>query len=224
MSGRTVLVVGSGPTGATYARRFVELLPDVSVLMVEGGPLVSDPQGMNVKNIADPQRQALARTASQGSSAGAGVSGIPGAMVVDGTITARQGTHLIGRAANGSPGMPAAAGSSCVGGQGAHWTCATPRPIGSERIPFIAEAEWDQHIAEAEQLLHVTREGHRASAPASAILELAKAEFETDGIPVGPLPMATIRGPTGPFVGVARMSSSGPWPRERPLIGSPCVR
>lgn len=190
MSGRTVLVVGSGPTGATYARRLVELLPDVSVLMVEGGPLVSDPPGMNVKNIADPQRQALARTASQGSSAGAGVSGIPGAMVVDGTITARQGTHLIGRAANGSPGMPAAAGSSCVGGQGAHWTCATPRPIGSERIPFIAEAEWDQHIAEAEQLLHVTREGHRASAPASAILELAKAEFETDGIPVGPLPMA----------------------------------
>jgi flavin-dependent dehydrogenase len=50
-----VLIVGSGPTGATYARRLLETLDDVSVLMVEAGPVVSTPPGMNVKNIPDPQ-------------------------------------------------------------------------------------------------------------------------------------------------------------------------
>ena len=132
-----VLIVGSGPTGATYARRLLETRDDVSVLMVEAGPVVSTPPGMNVKNIPDPQEQAAARLASQGRATESGVSGIPGGVVVEGTITARQGTHLIGRAADGSPGMPAAAGATCVGGQGVHWTCATPAPIGPERIAFI---------------------------------------------------------------------------------------
>ena len=54
-----VLIVGSGPTGATYARRLLETLDDVSVLMVEAGPVVSTPPGMNVKNIPDPAEQAV---------------------------------------------------------------------------------------------------------------------------------------------------------------------
>jgi choline dehydrogenase-like flavoprotein len=197
VTGPSVLIVGSGPTGATYARRLVELLPDVSVLLVEGGPVVTDPPGMNVKNIPDPQLQAAARVGSQGRTAQAGVSGIPGAMVVEGTITARQGTHLIGHAADGSPGMPAAAVSSCVGGQGVHWTCATPRPLGSERISFIPEEEWEEHIAEAEQLLHVSTRGFGDSPQSRAIFELTKAEFERDGIPIGPLPMSADPGPDG---------------------------
>ncbi len=129
MSAR-VLIVGSGPTGSTYARQLIEQTPDVTVLMVEAGPVVSTPPGMNVKNIPDAEGQAAARLASQGRASESGVSGIPGGVVLEGTVTARQGTHLIGRAADGSPGMPAAAGSTCVGGQGVHWTCATPRPVG----------------------------------------------------------------------------------------------
>jgi hypothetical protein len=94
--------------------------------MVEAGPVVSDPPGTNVKNIADPAGQAAARTASQGDAA-SGVAGLGAGLVVEGTVTARHGTHRIGRAADGSAGMPAAAAATCVGGQGAHWTCATPR-------------------------------------------------------------------------------------------------
>ncbi len=184
------LVVGSGPTGATYARMLSKLAPDLSVLMVEAGPIVSTPPGTNIKNIPDPAQQAAARRASQGRVAESGVSGIPGGIVVEGTVTARQGTHLIGRGADGSPGMPAAAVATCVGGQGAHWTCATPRPVGSERIGFIDVAEWERHISAAERLLHVTSHAFDASPQAAAILDRLRAEFAPQGIAVGPLPVA----------------------------------
>jgi choline dehydrogenase-like flavoprotein len=185
-----VLIVGSGPTGATYARRLLEASDDVTVLMVEAGPVVSTPPGMNVKNIPDSQEQAAARLASQGRATESGVSGIPGGVVVEGTITARQGTHLIGHAAEGSPGMPAAAGATCVGGQGVHWTCATPRPVGPERISFIDEAEWDRLVDDAEALLHVHRPSFEGAAQATTILERIRDEFAPDGITVRPLPVA----------------------------------
>jgi choline dehydrogenase-like flavoprotein len=192
-----VLIVGSGPTGATYARQLLEQTSDVSVLMVEAGPVVSTPPGMNVKNIPDAEGQAAARLASQGRASESGVSGIPGGVVLEGTITARQGTHLIGRAADGSSGMPAAAGSTCVGGQGVHWTCATPRPVGSERIAFIDESEWDEHVAAAEALLHTTRSAFEGSPQVAAVLERVRDEFAPDGIAVGPLPIAGDPRPDG---------------------------
>ncbi|MGY1810262.1 GMC oxidoreductase [Blastococcus sp. SYSU D00669] len=185
-----VLIVGSGPTGATYARLLLEQVPDASVLMVEAGPVVTTPPGMNVKNVPDPDQQAAARLASQGRATESGVSGIPGGVVVEGTITARQGTHLIGRAAEGSAGMPAAAGATCVGGQGVHWTCATPRPTGPEKVPFIDDGEWEQHVQAAEALLHVHRPSFDDSPQATAILERIRDEFAPDGLVVRPLPVA----------------------------------
>jgi len=150
-----VLIIGSGPTGATYARLLVEQAPDVSVLMVEAGPVVSTPPGMNAKNIDDPAEQHRARELSQGAApTGAGLSALPGGTAAEGTITARFGTYLIGRPAPGSGGLPAAAVSACVGGQGVHWTCATPRPEASERIDFLPDL--DDLLDEASALLHVT--------------------------------------------------------------------
>ncbi len=187
--------------------------------------MVTDPIGMNVKNVPDPEQQAAARLASQGRSTESGVSGIPGGVVVEGTITARQGTHLIGSAADGSPGMPAAAGATCVGGQGVHWTCATPAPTGPERVPFIDDAEWEEHITAAEALLHVYRPSFDGAPQAQAILERIRDEFAPDGITVRPLPVAADpREPTARCGGAARTSSSGRWPRARTPTGSRCGR
>lgn len=189
-SARRVIVVGSGPTGAVYARRLLERTDNVSVLMVEAGPALTDPLGMNVRNIADQQEQVAAKLASQGPASGrGGVAGIPTGAVMEGTVTARQGTHLIGRAAEGSTGMPAAASATCVGGQGAHWTCATPRPVGSERIAFLG-GELDALLDEAEELLHTTHEAFSGAPQATTLLQLVKEEFAEDGLTIQPLPVA----------------------------------
>jgi choline dehydrogenase-like flavoprotein len=191
-----VVVVGSGPTGATYARRLLDRSA-AHVLMVEAGPALTDPLGMNVRNIADPAAQAAAKRASQGPESGrSGIAGIPTGTAVEGTVTARQGTHLVGQAAAGSQGMPAAAAATCVGGQGAHWTCATPRPVGSERIDFL-EADLDALLDEAERLLHTTREAFSGAAQAIALLDVVEKEFAADGLLVEPLPVAGDPQPDG---------------------------
>jgi len=199
MSGdrRKVIIIGSGPTGAVYARRLLERTADTAVLMIEAGPALSDPLGMNVRNIADPKEQAAAKLASQGPASGrAGLTGIPTGAVMEGTVTARQGTHLVGRAAEGSSGMPAAAAATCVGGQGAHWTCATPRPVGTERIAFL-EDELDALLDEAERLLHTTHEAFSGAPQASTLLGLVAEEFAEDGLMVQPLPVAGDPQPDG---------------------------
>jgi choline dehydrogenase-like flavoprotein len=185
-----VLIIGSGPTGATYARRLIDRTEDVTVLMVEAGPALTDPLGMNVRNIPDPSAQAEAKKASQGPESGiAGIAGIPTGTAVEGTVTARQGTHLVGSAADGSRGMPAAAAATCVGGQGAHWTCATPRPVGSERMDFLGDA-LDPLLDEAERLLHTTHEAFSGAAQAIALLDVVDKEFAGDGLLVQSLPVA----------------------------------
>jgi choline dehydrogenase-like flavoprotein len=182
-----LLIVGSGPVGSTFARAVSERLPTARILMVDAGPVLTDPPGLNLKNLEDEDAVRTAREMSQGPpDAQIGDAGIPH---VEGTITARQGTHLV----DPGGGMPAAAVSTCVGGMGAHWTCATPRPFGSERIPFIPEAELDAHLDAAERLLSTTSMAFAESQQGAAIRARLGATFDgelPDGRKVGILPVA----------------------------------
>ena len=56
-----VAIVGSGPTGAAYARILSEEAPGVTIAMFEVGPTVSDPPGAHVKNIEDPEARKAIR-------------------------------------------------------------------------------------------------------------------------------------------------------------------
>src|SRR5690242_21841253 len=80
-----VLVVGSGPVGAAYVRLLTEARPDLDVLIVEAGPVVSDPPGMNLRNIADPAQQERARLLAQGQAL-PGTDAVP--LDIRGTVTA----------------------------------------------------------------------------------------------------------------------------------------
>lgn len=178
----TVAIVGSGPIGAAYARLLLENHPTVRVVMFEAGPQVTPIPGESVRNLTDPDEKAQARERSQGPQAGTHREslGIPGGSVVEGMFTARQGTHLFDFGGPGAAhvnGFPAAAASTNVGGQGAHWTCAIPRPSGSEKVSFIDDAEWEQLIGEAETLLHAQNAAFVDSPIGAAIRALLAEEF-----------------------------------------------
>lgn len=182
-----VLVVGSGPVSAAYVRLLTQARPDLDVLVVEAGPVLSEPPGMNLRNVADPVRQEQARLLAQGP-ARPGTDAL--ALDIPGTITARQGTYLV---APGNDQMPAAALASCVGGQGTLWTCAVPVPRDTERISFIPPAEWDQAIAVASRLLCRTTEAFAGSPMTTAVRGTLAKLFDPvlpAGRGVGVLPVA----------------------------------
>lgn len=150
-----VVIVGSGPTGAAYARVLSEIAPALRVVCLEVGGEISSPPGDHVKNIADPTARAAAQLASEGPIVAEEHLGSHHELD-DGVRRARPGTFLVhdGYRFDGEDGLPAAAMSSNVGGMGAHWTCACPRPGGSERIDFVPGM--DELLNEAERILGVT--------------------------------------------------------------------
>lgn len=149
-----VAIVGSGPNGAAYARILSEQTPDARIAMFEVGPVVSTPLGAHVKNIEDPDLRRAAQTASQGPAADEKT--LDGPALAAGRRMARAGTYLLedGFRFDGEDGLPVAAFSSNVGGMGAHWTAACPRPGGAERIGFLPDL--DELLGEADRLLGVT--------------------------------------------------------------------
>ncbi|GAA3757111.1 GMC oxidoreductase [Salinactinospora qingdaonensis] len=200
-----IVIIGSGPIGATYARLLLEGLPHARVRMLEAGPQLTARPGASVRNITDPRERARAREMSQGpqSTALRTTLGIPETTVVEGTFTARQGTHLIDYGGYGSghaADFPAAAVSTNVGGQGAHWTCAVPRPGFSERIAFIPDGEWDELIGTAEELIHATTTAFSDSPVSTAIRKLLSEEFDgslPQGYGPSVLPVAGDENPDG---------------------------
>lgn len=201
----TVAIVGSGPIGSAYARVILESHPTARVMMFEAGPQLTSTPGESVRNIADPAEKARAREKSQGPQSGSHreTLGIPAGTAVEGMFTAREGTHLLDYGGDGSADarhFPAAAASTNVGGMGAHWTCATPRPTGSERVDFIDDEEWNRLVDDAERLLHVQSAAFADSGVGAAIRALLAEEFGSElpeGFGPSTLPVAGDPQPDG---------------------------
>ncbi|MDO9398626.1 MAG: GMC oxidoreductase [Herbiconiux sp.] len=214
----TALIVGSGPVGSAFARVLLESNPDVRVVMFEAGPQLTEIPGQSVRNIPDADEKERARERSQGPLSGSYREslGIPGEMVVEGMFTARQGTYLLDFGGEGSahaPTFPAAAAATNVGGQGAHWTAAIPRPAFSERIPFIGDEEWEDLIVVAEGLLHKQSAAFADSALGGAIRTLLEEEFGAElpeGYGVSTLPVAGDPQPDGSMRWAGADSVLGP--------------
>jgi pyranose oxidase len=176
-----ILIIGSGPVGATYARMIAEQRPNANILMVEVGPKVSDTIGQHVKNISDPQQMETAQILSQGpkktpypmiSVAERALAVQRGELTAD--VLARAGTHLVLDQPEEikTNEMPSLSMSTNLGGMGIHWTCACPRPGKGEQIPFIPENEMDEALTEAEKILHVTQEAFPISEEGETILQI----------------------------------------------------
>ena len=185
----SLLVVGSGPVGSAFARRTLDTVPDATVLMVDAGPQLTEAPGANIRNLPVEQRTQLQERVSGPLPAGGPpMGGRP--------VIARPGTTLLrpdDGTGDGQETMPAAALSTNVGGMGAHWTCAVPRPGGSERIPFIPASELDAALDIAGALLAATTTAFRPSPAGDAVLAALHRHYDAvlpEGRRPGPMPLA----------------------------------
>lgn len=169
-----VLVIGSGPIGATFARSMRQQLPEARILMVEAGPALGPRPGDNLRNLGSAERAEAERQA-QGPD-----QTIYAAAVADRFRSlsnpapegaARPGTFLASRGGARVEGIPAAAMSSNVGGMGAHWTCACPTPAASEWPDCVPVPAREALLTRAADLLHLTRQAFLPLAFEARLLE-----------------------------------------------------
>jgi pyranose oxidase len=197
-----LVIVGTGPAGATFARVIHDLSPGARITMLECGPSLTRIPGANVRNIVDVGDRTAAQIRAQGPDRYRYTNptvAVRSSAAKDGTrgtasILARPGTFLLG---GQTSGMPAASMSSNVGGMGAHWSCACPRPGSTERIPLLDAARMNVLFARAETLLRVSQTGFH---PAVALLEELRRLFPasmTGDRPVQPMPLACRFGENG---------------------------
>jgi choline dehydrogenase-like flavoprotein len=201
-----VVIVGSGPAGATYARIVKEIQPRARVLMVEAGPVVSNPPARHVRTIKDPRERVAAQFASQGPDAhppdyeervARALSPSRGRST---GVAARPGTWLLdpNAASNPENPMPAVGLSSNVGGMGAHWSGACPWPAQGEVSPDLDPEAFAAGLAEARRLLLVTQQAFEGAPLGAEVRRLLGAHYNP-GRPtdrqVQPMPLAMeIRG------------------------------
>jgi pyranose oxidase len=184
-----VLIIGSGPVGATYARIISQSKPETKILMIDLGPQVSDKVGQHLKNISNQQEVEKAQILSQAnkkeaypmiSVAERAASFNRGDLNPD--ILARAGTHLIidDLEEMKTNEMPALSLSSNVGGMGIHWTCACPSPGNEERIPFLSKNEFDDVLAKAKEILHVSQDVFPSTPQSEIILKILNQTLGTN--------------------------------------------
>ena len=182
-----VLIVGSGPVGATFARLLGR--PGYRITMVDSGPLLSDRPGEHLANAFFYQQHPnlfLAVILSQLEVFS--VPPNPRRLVPAGTFVPPDGARVnfenpFQKAAFN---MPLASASYAVGGMGTHWTCCAPDPAPMEMTTLVPPAEWPVLLAIARKLLNVHEDAFSPSFSNEAVKEaLHAADF-----PVTNLPMA----------------------------------
>ncbi|MEQ3549061.1 GMC oxidoreductase [Pseudonocardia nematodicida] len=195
-----VVIVGSGPVGSTFARVIGDARPGCRILVVEAGPRVPGVPGLHTQTMP-PEDLASAQLLTQGPQSGIDQSGLRETgeaasldPVLDQDQLVRPGLFLLGKGAKveGEFGMAAASMSSGVGGMGIHWSGSSPRPNGTERIPFIPADELDQAYDTADRLLSVGRDLAGGDDLLRRMRSALAAEFDGDAPDASPVIMTPL--------------------------------
>ncbi|MDQ3963281.1 MAG: pyranose oxidase [Actinomycetota bacterium] len=198
-----VLIIGSGPAGATYARKLVEA--GRSVYMIDMGAKLSARPGAHLKNSHLYQRNidlfaSVIRGHLHPLSVPTGsrpeLTLDPGAYRID--LDEHPGFVLNNQNPEQDPdkNLPGAAVTYAVGGMATHWTCATPRqhPV-VERSDIYSDEEWDRLYTESEEILGTNPHAFDDSMRHTIVRETLEGEFKElpEGHRVGNLPLAVER-------------------------------
>jgi pyranose oxidase len=181
------LIVGSGPIGATFARKLVE--DGQHVLMVEAGAQLSQRPGEHLKNPVLYQRnlnlfssfiRGHLHLLSVPSRDQAVVTLDPSAYRVDRQQYGGFVSNIQNPEQDPDCNLDAAAACYAVGGMATHRTCATPRhhPF-VERSNLLTDAEWDVLYDEAEHLFNTRTDVFSASVRHQVVLEALRITFES---------------------------------------------
>jgi choline dehydrogenase-like flavoprotein len=167
-----VLIVGSGPVGATFARRLSDALPFLTILIVDGGPRLTSRPGLHFRNVQSPDERAKIRTHCMAGAVKLTNADDSNVQQPDYESRRYSGTSLLNPTRNPyqNSGMPAAATATNVGGMGVFWTGACPRLSTLELPTLLQHGDWEKLYAAAEQLLGVNTEAFRRTRAGSELL------------------------------------------------------
>jgi C-glycoside oxidase len=185
-SDRTVdlLIVGSGPIGATIASQVRDSQPEAEILMVEAGGDLGGERGVHLTDSSDPHllsiythfmRHALQLNYVQDGVDEFGLIRLKSLTVPSGGVlpAARLGfdtTH-----------MPGASIAWNTGGMGIHWTAAGPAPSVTEQAPGLDGDDWAADWATAAGLFQLTSDAFSFNPMAPAILDALRRVVPADG-------------------------------------------
>lgn len=146
-----VLIVGSGPIGATFARLLVEA--GRNVIMIDSGKQLSDRPGEHLRNSFRYQQEPNMFTDTIMSQLEQ--YSVPTGLFFRPHSPVRR--NFENRKQKWWRNMPAASAVYAVGGMGTLWTASTPDPAPFERAPFIPHDDWTHMLEAARQLLKVSK-------------------------------------------------------------------
>ncbi|KAI0378908.1 pyranose oxidase [Hypomontagnella monticulosa] len=149
-----VLIVGSGPIGAVYARKLVD--KGVKVMMIDMGEQRSKRIGEHHKNSVAVQKDiSLFTNVIRGGLSPLSVPVSESNLHLD-PISWKSDKPFVLNGQNPNQqrryNLEASAATRTVGGMSSHWTCCTPRQHPLERSKLFEEGEWERLYKEAEGL------------------------------------------------------------------------
>jgi pyranose oxidase len=223
-----VLIVGSGPIGAVFARKLVD--GGKSVLMIEMGEQgtlrIGDHKKNSVAvqkdisrftNIVKGELQLLSVPTNhvlpnlEPNSWGAGTNPKSQTDPCDSNYKPVK-TGFLQNGQNPDQqaweNLAVAAASRVVGGMGSHWTCCTPRQHpGLERSDLFDDKEWDNLYLDAENLFRTNRDSFEASARQQLVKRVLRKAYPKDpkdpkdpGREILSMPLACKRGENREYV------------------------
>ncbi|RYP39149.1 hypothetical protein DL767_002329 [Monosporascus sp. MG133] len=191
-----VVIVGSGPIGAVFARTLVDKGVK-KVLMIDMGEQATRRVGDHKKNSVVVQKDiSLFTNTVKGDlrllsvpTNKVYVSRDPSSWSPETPFT-RNGQNPNQKEPDN---LPAAAASRVVGGMGSHWTCCTPRQHDLERSDLFNDHEWERYYYRAEALFKTNTEAFDESIRHQLVLSELQVKLPDRKSTIQSMPLACRR-------------------------------